>query len=558
VPLQASESMLRALLSAPVWLVAVCLLGQPLLSAAEQTWEIRAEVRAVGADAARLVELRLPDGSTVRVPIAAFSERSQAGILSVAGGAKPTANKAEGGSTLAAIEEAVARCRTAAEAVQALKLCLAGGDAGVPEAEAAAALGRWEARASRGEVRLGREWVTPDVAAAAAKAGDQLLTEVATMARLGNIKSLKDYLEKASRADPNSGRADFLLGLATAFGVGQRADFDKALRLFAEAVAREPGNGAAWNNLAVCEVVGRRFDDALDHFTKAVEHLDDPQVVASNVALVVAGASGRRSKLTAKQTEAFAALYRRLVPDQTGAGQVPPLQSGPTFLSSFGQPVAAQANFADLLVPPAGTMVERRGVGVVVAPKVVLVSAAVPFPAGSVVIRMADGTGVDFPAELLATSQGLGVALLRCEQLITEPVPLAATVPAVRSQVMAVQPAGPSRAGSDLAANPGAVVALNALPGLFVHTSPFASGLVGAPIVDAGGRIIGLTAAMPEVSLPGPPRAFGTAIERIWPFLQEHLPDLEPAESAESAVAWEAVVDSVSGRVVDVVARPAP
>jgi Flp pilus assembly protein TadD len=550
--------MLRALLSASVWLVAVSLLCQRVLLAADQAWELRGEVKAVGSDASRLVELRLPDGSTVRVPLVAFSERSQAGIMSLAEGAKPTAKEAEAGSSIGAIEEAVARCRTAEEAVRALKLCLAGGEAGLPDADAVAAIGRWEARASRGEVRLGREWVTPDVAAAAAKAGEQLLTEVATMARLGNLKSLKDYLEKASRADPSSGRADFLLGLATAFGVGQRTDFDKAQRLFAEVVAREPGNGAAWNNLAVCEVVGRRFDDALGHFTKAVEHLENPQVVASNVALVVAGASDRRSKLTAKQTEGFAALYRRLVPDQSGAGQVPPSLAGPTLLSPFGQPVAAQSNFADLLLPPAGIMVERRGVGVVVAPKVVLASATVPFQGGSVVIRLAGGTGVEFPAELLATSQGLGVALLRCEQLTTEPVPLAASVPAVGSQVMAVPPPGRSRGGTGLAARPAAVVALNPLPGLFVHTAPLAGGLVGAPIVDAGGRVVGLTASTPEVSLPGPPRAFGAAIERIWPFLKDHLPDLEPAESAESAGAWEAIVGGVSGRVVDVVARPAP
>lgn len=550
--------MLRLLLSVPVCLFSVCLLGQSLLPAAEQAWEIRAEFKAVGSDASRLVELRLPDGSTVRVPLAAFSERSQAGIMSLAEGAKPTAKEAEAGSSIGAIEEAVARCRTAEEAVRALKLCLAGGEAGLPDADAVAALGRWEARASRGEVRLGREWVTPDVAAAAAKAGEQLLTEVATMARLGNLKSLKDYLEKASRADPNSGRADFLLGLATAFGVGQRTDFDKAQRLFAEVVAREPGNGAAWNNLAVCEVVGRRFDDALDHFTKAVEHLENPQVVASNVALVVAGASDRRSKLTAKQTEGFAALYRRLMPDQSGAGQVPPSLAGPTLLSPFGQPVAAQSNFADLLVPPAGIMVERRGVGVVVAPKVVLVSATVPFSAGAVVIRLADGTGVEFPAELLATSRGLGVALLRCEQLTTEPVPLAATVPAVGSQVTAVPPPGRSRGGTGLAARPAAVVALNPLPGLFVHTAPLAGGLVGAPIVDAGGRVVGLTAATPQFNQPGAARAFGTPIERIWPFLKDHLPDLEPAKAPDAKIPWEKVANEASRRMVTVVARPDP
>ena len=70
--------------------------------------------------------------------------------------------------------------------------------------------------------------------------------------------------------------------------------------------------------------------------------------------------------------------------------------------------------------------------------------------------------------------------------------------------------------------------------------------------------MIGLVAATPEVALPGQPRAFGTAIEQVWPFLREHIPDLEPTAPASSALAWEGVVGEVSGRMVEIVARPAP
>jgi tetratricopeptide (TPR) repeat protein len=549
--------MLRLLLSVPVCLLSICLLGQSLLPAAEPAWELRGEVVAVANEAPRLVELLLPDGSTVRVPLAAFTERSQAGILSVAKGAAPTAKQAAVGSSIGAIEEAVARCRTADEAVRALNLWLAGGEAGVSEADAAAALERWKQRAKRGEVRLGREWVSPEVAAAAARAGDDLLTEVATMVRLGNIKSLRDYLEKASRSNPNSGRADFLLGLANAFGVGQRADMDKALRQFAEVVAREPRNGAALNNLAVCEVAARRFDEALAHFAAAADRLPESPAIAANVALVVAGANDRRSKLSAKQTETFSALYRRLVPGQPGQGPPPP-QSGPTFLSPFGQPVAAQSSFADLFIPPAGSVVEQRGIGVVVAPKIVLVPATVPFSGGSLVVRMADSIGGELPAELIATSQDQGVALLRCEQLAAQPVTLAATVPSGGGELMAVQPGARSPAGARQASKPGSVVALGVLPEVFVHTAAVTDDRVGCPLVDAGGRVIGLTASTPDITIPGPPRACGTPIERIWPFLRDHLPDLEPAESVESARSWDAVAVDVFAGLVDVVARPAP
>jgi tetratricopeptide (TPR) repeat protein len=550
--------MLRPLLTVRVCPVAFCLLAQPLLPAAEQAWELQGQVLEVGGGPTQPVELRLPDGSKVCVPLAAFSESSRARILSSVKSARTITTEPESGSSLAAIEEAVARCRTAEEVVLALRLSLAGERTGVPEADAAAAIKRWEARASRSEVRLGREWVAPEVAAAAAKDGERLLTEAATMARLGNVKLLQDYLEKASRTDPNGGRADFVLGIATAFGVGQRADSGKAVRLFAEVVAREPGNGAAWNNLAVCESYDRRFDAALEHFTKAVDHLEDPQAVASNVASVVALASGRRSRLTAKQTAGFAALYRRLVPEQPGSGQIAAPQSAWTFLSPFGQPLTTQPNIADLLVPPASTVAERLGRGIVVAPTVVLVSASVPFPGGSLMVRVVDGTGGEFQAELLATSQSLGVALLRCEQLPTEPMPLAATVAAAGNQAMAVRPPGPARVGVGFAANLGTVVALDVLPGGFVHSAPVAGDLIASPIIDAGGRVIGLTALTPEVTLPGPPRAFATPIERVWPFLKDHLPDLEPAEAPDAKKPWEKVASDASRRMVTVVARPAP
>jgi S1-C subfamily serine protease len=180
------------------------------------------------------------------------------------------------------------------------------------------------------------------------------------------------------------------------------------------------------------------------------------------------------------------------------------------------------------------------------------------FPAGSVAVRPLDGTGSELPAKLVAASPELGVALLRCGPLAAPPVRLAASVPAVGGEVIAVQPAAAGRVGSGPAPTPGVVLAAEVLPGLFVHTATGPRGPAGTPLVDAGGRVIGLVAATPEVALPGQPRAFGTAIEQVWPFLREHIPDLEPTAPASSALAWEGVVGEVSGRMVEIVARPAP
>jgi hypothetical protein len=492
--------------------------------------------------------LRLPEGLTVQVPLGAFSAASQAAILSASDGKKPLARGEAEGTPLASIEESVAQCKTAEDALRALKLCLAGDAAAVPAADAAAVVKRWEDRAQRGEVRLGKEWVSPAVAAEAAEAADEVLKKLATMASLGNLKLMRDYLEKASRADPNSGRADFLLGMATAFGIGMRPDSDKATKFFAEVVEREPGNGQAWNNLAVCEVNGRRFDDALTHFANAARCLENPQVVIANV-----GAMVGYNALSTKQAEAFTALYDQLAPPQPGQRQVPPPQSRLVFLSPLGQPLSGQPNFSDLFGAPVAPF-ERIGGGTVVAPNMVLVPAELPFPGGPVMVRTRAEPNIDRPAQVVATSQGLGLALLRCDGLTTEPIPLAAKVAAVGSEVMVVPPAGRPRG----AAGPGTVVALEALPGSFVYSTNGANDVVGAPLLDAGGSVIGFTGATPRFPQPVAPRAFGTPIERIWPFLKDHLPDLKPSGPPEAAKAWEKIVGESSRHLVTVISRPGP
>jgi len=530
------------------WLVALGLFAERLLPAAEPVWELRGKVVAVGAEAPRLVELRLPEGLTVRVPLGAFSAASQAAILSSVDGKKPMAKEEAEGSPLASIEESVAQCKTAEDALRALKLCLAGEAAAVPVADAAATVKRWEDRAQRGEVRLGKEWVSPAVAAEAQEAGAELLKKLATMASLGNLKLMRNDLEKASRADPNSGRADFLLGMATAFGIGMRPDSDKATKFFAEVVEREPGNGEAWNNLAVCEVNGRRFDDALTHFANAARCLENPQVVITNV-----GAMVGYNALSTKQAEAFTALYDQLAPPQPGQRQVPPPQSRLVFLSPLGQPLSGQPNFSDFFGAPAAPIERARG-GIVITKDMVLVPATESKSGGSWMVRSAAEPMIDRPAQVVANSEGLGLTLLRCDGLTTQPIPLAATAAAVGSEVMVVPPPGRPRAAD----GPGTVVAVEVLPGSFVYSTNGANDVVGATLLDAGGRVIGLTAATPTFPQPRAPRAFGTPIERIWPFLKENLPDLKPSAPPVAAKAWEKIVGESSRHLVTVIFRPGP
>jgi hypothetical protein len=70
--------------------------------------------------------------------------------------------------------------------------------------------------------------------------------------------------------------------------------------------------------------------------------------------------------------------------------------------------------------------------------------------------------------------------------------------------------------------------------------------------------VIGFTAATPRFPQPGAPRAFGTPIERIWPFLKDHVPDLEPSDPPEAAKAWGKILDESSRHLVTIISRPGP
>ena len=102
------------------------------------------------------------------------------------------------------------------------------------------------------------------------------------------------------------------------------------------------------------------------------------------------------------------------------------------------------------------------------------------------------------------------------------------------------------------------MMAVDVLSGSLVYSTNGASDVVGAPLLDAGGRLIGLTGATPRFPQPGAPRAFGTPIERVWPFLKDHLPDLKPCDPPEAAKAWEKIVGESLRHLVTVISRPRP
>lgn len=140
----------------------------------------------------------------------------------------------------------------------------------------------------------------------------QRVTHAIEFLKLGKGPLAKQELEAASRLNKRSGRADFVMGLAYAFG-GQ--DFSKASSHFRKTVSREPKNGLGWANLAVCAVMAKRYENVASQFRSALEQLPESQSLANNIALVIQEAGAGRVKMPAKQLADLNDVYRQALAD---------------------------------------------------------------------------------------------------------------------------------------------------------------------------------------------------------------------------------------------------
>ncbi|MFM7135961.1 MAG: tetratricopeptide repeat protein, partial [Planctomycetota bacterium] len=429
-------------------LAACWLLMQPLASAAEQIWEIQGEFVSLKAGDPTSVVLRTSSGGQIELPLAAFSANAQAVIRDLSQpGAAPLAVKgvaAPAADLPPALAEDLASCRTAADAADVCHLALANVEVvGDGRAAVETVLADLDARAARGESRLGGKWVGPDVMAEAAGKAAGHFAKSVEMIRLGNLKLAEQELRQASHADPASGRANFLLGLA--FMMGTKPDFDEAARDFEEVVRREPDHGAAWNNLGICNVQKRRYPAAVTAFRSASTLLQDPQPVVGNLGLVIRMATDRRSRISENQLDEVSSLYHQLL--QAGGVTAPEAITGPIVLLADGAPLAGGLGDLRSLIPPAGIPQAAGEVaGVVIAPGILACSVSPKLLAGDAGLTVALPDGRSVPAGVAGKSADGSIVLLKCEGLDAAPLPLLPTSPSAGDPVLIVVPSSATAA----------------------------------------------------------------------------------------------------------------
>ncbi len=538
-----------------------------VLLAAERGWEVRGEFVAVKPGDPAVVVLKLADARLVELPLGCFTPAQQTEIAALArantaGGDK--AAEAPGGAAdrdqsatalLSDFERAAESCRSAVAATDVYRLLLATPGLPADSREAATQkLESWAERAARDEVRLGKEWVTPQRAAAARREAEGHLRQAFQMLRIGNPQVADDEFRKASRSDPASGTADFLLGLAAV--LGQRPSPEKAGKYFREAVDREPDHGPALNNLALCEMQSRRFSAAVEAFRAAADHVAEPRVVVANVGRVIGLAADRRNRITPKQLEEFTALYRELVDDR--GLQPADVAGGLVYLSLAGLPIGAgiSGGQQELVSPADGGMV-RSVPGYVVAEGMVVVPAAMIEGEGRLGVT-GDPDGLqEIPAKVVASRHG--VSLVRCDGLDVAPIPLAAASAPAGAPLLVMQPPraeSPSPATRLVAATAVTSAAGQASDPRFVYSAAAGRQPPGGLISDSSGRLVGLAQSTPLTPGVAASLNVAAAVEALWPLLKEAAAT-GLADEGSGPVGREAVAERLAAGTVRVTLRTA-
>jgi tetratricopeptide (TPR) repeat protein len=551
-------------------LVAVGLVaGSFSVLAADRAWEFQGDFVSLKPGNPAVAIFLLPDKTRIEVPLAALSEAGRNAIRAAAQTPPPvpsdevvTVRGPLGKSvTLAApavikaVETDAIWCRDAADAVLVYELYLAGDNLSAAERSAAEArLTEWRKRAAEHRVRQGTEWVTADSQAEVRRVGEEMLAHALQLLKLGNVKLAEAELEKASRHDPEDGRAEFILGLAYALG----GNAPKGIEHFLDAARRDPEDPWVLGNLAACEFVAGRYGGLAARFREVLDVVPDAQPVADNLGIVIANGGSLKPKMPERVLADLNDLYKQVVqslklPAVEGLG-------GRTvsLVTPYGKAClpGPATSLPAVLEPPVEWVAGGRAAsGVVIAPGRILTTRQVLTDTGEVFVEDPSTPGRRLLATELASLEDPPVTLLQCDTLIPAPLPVAAATPAAGGEIVAVIRTGGPLAGGKPQVARGTIVSTppQGLGGRFVHSAVVSRGAGGGPIVDATGRLVGIIAPTPRAEASGNTRGLGIPVERIWPLLKEQIADLQAAKPAEPAPAPEAIESQVAPATVRVV-----
>jgi S1-C subfamily serine protease len=518
------------------------LTGVPIAARAEmRTWTSAAGNHTTEAEFVELkddgtVVLKTKAGKTIRVPLSKLLGADQAFARSQ-GAAKPPAS-ADAGSvrTPEEIEAEALHSRTAKEAVLLYKFYLSKPSLSVEQRAAAQAkLAEWKKKADDDQVRLGKQWMSKAEAEKIRKQAQEKIEHAVELLRLRNEQLAEQSLEEASKLDPDSIQADFLMGVV--YGVFAKND-KKAQAHFEKCLKREPGNVSVLNNLAVSLANQKKYPEAARHWKTAAAGAPQMKELSQNIGSLIAMVGTKQAKLPPKTLQDLSQLYEDLVNKH---GNPRPAQVVFVYAPLYGGKLAGERGKSEG-GSGGGSVVVSSGSGFVVSPHVILTNRhVVEHATGLLVLNPKNPGGDPLAAELIAISDKVDLALVRCDALDAPAVPLVEQLPPRGSDIMVLgYPLGPEF-GKSLKSTRGSMVAMPdaSVDNMCLYDAVTNPGNSGGPLCDKKARVAAVVRAVTG-SVGG---SYGAAIPiaAAMPFLRSHIPDLATTSSDAKELDWPGV-----------------
>jgi S1-C subfamily serine protease len=511
-------------------------------SSASGTYKAEAELIELKSDGT--VVLKKKDGTVIQVPLSKLSAvdqqylRSKSATIpqSDSNSTTTSAGSAEPPKRPEEVENEALQCRTTKEAVLVYTFYLSKPNLSPQQRAAAqASLEAWKKKAADGLVRLGKDWMKEKEAEAIRTKADEKIENAMELLRLGNGDLSRRSLEEASQLDPDSIKADFMMGVV----YGLIADNDKKAQLhFERCLKRDPGNVSVLNNLAVSLVFQKKYGPAVQHWKTAAASAPKMRGLAQNIGSLIAMAGAGQARLPDKTMQELAQIYDDLInkhgnprPAAVGFVYLPPYGSG--WEADDGRPRSGGRK---------ESVVVSSGSGFVVHPHVILTNRhVVEGASGLLVLDPKNSKAEPIAAELIAISDELDLALVRCNGLDAPPVRIVEKLPPRGSDIMVLgYPLGPSF-GTTLKSTRGSMVAMPdpTLDNMCLYDAITNPGNSGGPLCDKTGRVAAVVRAVTG-HVGG---SYGAAIPvaNAVPFVRQHVPTFAVSTAVADELDWPAV-----------------
>jgi len=445
-----------------------------------------------------------------------------------------------------AVERDAERCRTAAEAVALYETFLA--QPSLPtgvKAAARARLAQWKESADKGLVRLGKKWVTPEERQQATDEADQLIERALELIAVRNYPEVRLLLQRASSADPDGIRADFLLGMLNTPLVANHAPTAK--RHFATALLRQPGHISLLNNLALTEVRNRNYGVAVAHWEEALKRASKLPEVTHNLGRLIREAQLRKLNVAPSVVKRASSLYAEAL--TAGRGEASERAVGwlymPLYLDADEKERTKQQAHGESINIGSGT-------GFVVHPGYLLTNRHVVEGGETFkVLDPADGK-TELEATVVARSEELDLALLSCKNLQAPPLVLHAEFPRRGMDVMLLGYPQSDLLGDSLKSTRGAITGFQGKnQERVLYDAVTNAGNSGGPVSDQSGTVVAVHfAGIGSALLGANSGKYGCGIPspHALAFLQQHLPDVVPGAGG-APLEWPDVDAAVSPSV---------